>query len=252
MEFSRIADKKRLQFIIDAITKYVPAGEEVLDVGCGNGIITVAVGKSGFNVTGIDSSRKTIEAAQSLNYLSNVKFMVVAAGEFPIQQGKFAAIICSEVLEHLQDPGDLLKILHASLNNNGILIVTVPNGKGPRELLVTRPVQYLQKKNNIVWRFVSAIKRSLGYKGTTVQSSADDLTHIQFFTRSSLEQLATSHGFEIMTIRKSNFIEQVFPFSLVMKRSSTLQKLDCKLADWLPLAFTSGFMMVWRKKRSFD
>jgi 2-polyprenyl-3-methyl-5-hydroxy-6-metoxy-1,4-benzoquinol methylase len=248
MEFSRIADKKRLQFIIDAISKNVPAGEEVLDIGCGNGIITIAVGKSGFNVTGIDSSRKTIEAARSSNYPSNVKFMVVAAGEFAVQPGKFAAIVCSEVLEHLEDPGDLLRILHASLNKNGILIITVPNGKGPRELLVTRPVQYLQRKNNIIWKFVSILKMSLGYKGTTVQSSADDLTHIQFFTRPSLERLAKSHGFEITTFKKSNFIEQVFPFSLFFKRSSTLQKLDCKLADWLPPGLTSGFMMVWRKK----
>lgn len=247
MEFSRIADKKRLDFIIDAVIKNVSAAEEVLDVGCGNGIITAAVGKSGCTITGIDSSAKTIAAAQSANKLPNVKFMVVPAGELAVQTGKFAAIICSEVLEHLDDPSALLNVLHRSLKDNGILIVTVPNGKGPREILVTKPVQYLQKKNNILWKCVSTVKQLLGYKGTTIQSSADDLTHIQFFTWSSIGKLARSHGFEITAIRKTNFIEQVFPFSLLIKHSKVLQKLDCKIADWLPLGLTSGFMMIWKK-----
>ena len=247
MKFSRVADKKRLKFILDAITENIPAGEEILDVGCGNGIITAAVGKSGFVVTGIDASEKTIAAAQAANNLPNVKFMVVAAGELAVQHGKFSAIICSEVLEHLHDPSSLLEILKTSLKDNGILVVTVPNGRGPRELLVTKPVQYLQKKNNIVWKLVSGFKKLLGYKGLTVQSSADDLSHIQFFTRRSLRVLAHQHGFRITSIQKSNFIEQVFPFSLIMKRSEILQQFDCKLADRLPLAFTSGFMMVWRK-----
>ena len=79
--------------------------------------------------------------------------------------------------------------------NNGILVVTVPNGKGPRELLITRPIQYLQQKNNFAWKLVSSIKNRLGYKGITVQSSAGDLTHLQFYTYSSLKKLSEQHGF---------------------------------------------------------
>jgi len=247
MEFSRIADKKRVNFITDAISKNVPPGEAVLDVGCGNGIITRAVGAMGYEVTGIDSSVKTIEAAQSSNNLPNVKFIVVAAGELTPDPRKYAAIICSEVLEHLEDPASLLGILKESLKDNGILLVTVPNGKGPRERFVTKPVQYLQTKNNFISKLVSAVKKTLGYTGITVQSSADDLSHIQFYTYTTLSNLAQSQGFRITTIKKSNFIEQVFPFSLIMKRSKMLQQFDCNMADMLPLSFTSGFMTMWRK-----
>lgn len=251
MEFERIADKKRSDFITNAISKNIPIHGRVLDVGCGNGIISRAIGSLGYSVTGIDSSAKTIEAATAANKFPNVNFMVVSAGNFTPERGKYAAIICSEVLEHLDSPADLLSILHESLSDDGILIVTVPNGRGPRELLVTRPIQYLQQKNNFAWKFVSAVKKMLGYKGTTVQSSADDLTHIQFFTYAALQRLAAANGFRIVAIKKGNFIEQVFPFSLVFKRSALLQRLDSKLADLLPKAFTSGFMMVW-KKVSFE
>ena len=247
MEFSRIADKKRVQFITDAITKNIPSGEQVLDVGCGNGIISNAVAAMDYNVTAIDSSEKTIATAKSLNNLPNLHFFVVPAGEISSEPRKYAAIICSEVLEHLNDPSSLLAKLNESLKDDGILLVTVPNGKGPRELFVTKPVQYLQKKNNIIWKAISSIKKMLGYTGTTVQSSADDLFHLQFYTYASLSRLAEANGFRITGVSKTNFIEQVFPFSLVMKRSPALQRLDCRLADKLPLAFTSGFMTVWRK-----
>ena len=77
----------------------------------------------------------------------------------------------------------LLQVLYQSLKNDGVLIVTVPNGKGPREVFVTKPTQNLRRKNNWMWRLIKSIKRIFGYGGTTVQSSADDLTHIQFFTK---------------------------------------------------------------------
>ncbi|RYG46671.1 MAG: methyltransferase domain-containing protein [Chitinophagaceae bacterium] len=247
MEFERIADKKRSEFITNAISKNIPIHGQILDVGCGNGIISRAVGSLGYTVTGIDSSTKTIEAANDANKLPNVNFMVVAAGNFTPERGKYAAIICSEVLEHLHTPGDLLTVLRESLSDDGILIVTVPNGRGPRELFVTRPIQYLQRKNNFAWKVVSGVKQMLGYKGTTVQSSADDLTHIQFFTYAKLRQLASENGFRIAELKKGNFIEQVFPLSLIFKRSVLLQRFDSKLADLLPKAFTSGFMTVWRK-----
>jgi 2-polyprenyl-3-methyl-5-hydroxy-6-metoxy-1,4-benzoquinol methylase len=247
MEFIRIADKKRVDFITHAIKNMVPPGASILDIGCGNGIITRAVGAMDYSVTGIDVSPGTIANAISSNTLPNVNFMVAGVDDLKPQPGKFAAIICSEVLEHLHHPSSLLDIIHKSLKDDGVLIVTVPNGIGPRELFVTRPVQYFQKKNNIAWRLLSSFKKLLGYRGVTVQSAADDLTHLQFFTPKTFRLLAASAGFRIEIIKKTNFIEQVFPFSLMAKRSLLLQKLDCMAADRLPLRFTSGFMSIWKK-----
>ena len=42
------------------------------------------------------------------------------------------------------------------------MIVTVPNGKGPRELFVTRPVIALQKKNNWAWKALQKVKNAFG------------------------------------------------------------------------------------------
>lgn len=248
MEFERIADIKRLKFIIETLKESLPDKAEVLDVGCGNGVISRSLGAEGFSVKGIDISDKTIAKAKALNKYPNVQFEVKSAEQLIADGSKYHAIICSEVLEHLHDPGKLVSTLHEILDKKGVLIVTVPNGKGPRELLVTKPVISLSKKNNFIWKVLQKLKSSLGYKGTTVQSDADDLTHIQFFTKKTLQQLATENNFTIVKFGKTNFIEDVFPFSFFAKRMKFLQKMDCAVAELLPYGFTGGFVTVWKKK----
>jgi SAM-dependent methyltransferase len=236
--YNRVADLKRLDFIRKNLKASLPAHGSVLDVGCGNGIISLQLGQDGFNIKGIDVSEKAIEKAKATNPFPNVKFEVADA------------IICSEVLEHLNQPGRLLKELLPILKDNGILIVTVPNGMGPREVLVTKPMLRLRSKNNWVWRSIVKIKSALGYSGTTIQSEADNLDHIQFFTQRDLKQLSGETGFRIERISSSNFIDDVFPVSLISRRLKFIQKADAYLADLLPRSFTGGYLMVWKKSSS--
>ncbi len=245
--YNRIADQKRLDFIINNIKKHIPEDGIVLDVGCGNGVISRALGVFGFQVRGIDVSEKTIETARRQSTLSNVQFDCVDAENMNLEQEKYDAIVCSEVLEHLYDPSELLNSLHGALKEQGVLIVTVPNGQGPREALITRPILRLRSKDGWLWKQVVKFKEKLGYNGTTVQSDADDLDHVQFFTKKHLERLSKSHQFKITHFKNSNFVEEVFPVSLLSKRVKLVQKLDCAVADFLPHYCTSGFLTVWKK-----
>ncbi len=248
MKFTRIADRKRAEFITTAVAAAIPSGAAILDIGCGNGLISRAIGELGYQVRGIDVSRETIHNARLHNNLPNVVFETVAADEWKPEPGRYHAVICSEVLEHLHQPAALLQMIHMSLKDDGILIVTVPNGRGPRELLVTRPVQWLHRNGGWAAHLLDRLKRGMGYSGTTVQSNAADLTHIQFFTAPQLRALAGATGFRMVRIESTNFIEQVFPISLLTRRSTALQRLDCRLAAKLPLGFTSGFMSIWQKQ----
>ena len=247
MEFVNASDIKRLQFIVDVLKESTPPEGVVLDVGCGNGIISRGLGAQGFNVYGIDVSDKAIEKARSRNTHPNVRFDVINAEQLVADGKTYDAVVLSEVLEHLQDPGSLLRVLYQSLKPAGKMIVTVPNGRGPRELFITKPTIALQKKNNWLWRAFKGIKSAMGYKGTTVQSDADDLTHLHFFTQRTLRQLADQSRFRITRMGATNFVENVFPFSLLTKRIKVLQVWDCRLAEVLPTGFTGGFVSVWEK-----
>jgi 2-polyprenyl-3-methyl-5-hydroxy-6-metoxy-1,4-benzoquinol methylase len=248
-EYNRIADRKRVDFISNVLSRSLPSQARILDVGCGNGVISRHLGRLGFQVLGIDVSEKTIEQARALTTLPNVQFETLSAEELAASGETYDAVICSEVLEHLNDPGALIKVLYHTLAPNGKLIVTVPNGNGPREAFVTKPVLKARRENNWLWRSIVGLKKTLGYSGTTVQSAADNLDHVQFFTKKDLENLSRKHGFVITGFGKANFVEDVFPFSFFTKRIPLLQKLDCKVADVLPAACTGGFFTVWEKSQ---
>lgn len=248
-EYNRAADQKRLQFITNAVTSRFAPGAKILDVGCGNGVISRYLGSQGFNVLGIDVSPQSIARANELNRSPNTRFEVKSAEELVAAGESFDVVICSEVLEHLSDPDALLRVLHQSLKDEGILVVTVPNGNGPRELLVTRPVLAMRESNGWAWKLIVKLKKSMGYSGTTVQSAADNLDHVQFFSQKDLQRMSSGNSFRIVGFGKANFVEDVFPFSFFTKKLPALQRLDCKIADILPAGMTGGFFTVWEKHK---
>ncbi len=244
-EFTELVDIKRLNFIADAIQTHCPPGARILDVGCGNGNIARGIGSLGYQVLGIDFSQNAIRYASSKNTLSNVEFRVCSAEELTTEQ-QFDAVICSEVLEHLHEPHLLVSTLEKVLRPGGILIATVPNGVGPRELLVTRPVQNMM--HSWMGKVVDQSKKMLGYANSTVQSQSEDLTHVQFFTKSAITNLIQSHGFELLDFGHSNFIEKVFPYSMLTRKIKALSHLDNTVVDYLPSMMASGFNTVWKKQ----
>ena len=246
--YDKITDLKRLNFVVSSVKSEKPVTDtKILDVGCGNGHISMYLGEIGYQVSGIDVSEDTIEKARKLNHLDNVSFSVVDAEDVQLPAKEYDAIVCSEVLEHLDQPSTLLTVLHQALKDDGKLIVTVPNGQGPREVLVTKPILALRRQNGWTWRSVSRIKKTLGYDGTTVQSEADNLDHVQFFSKKDLERLSRNNHFTIVKFQNVNFIEDVFPVSLLSRRLKAIQRLDCKVADWLPHSYSGGFLTVWEK-----
>jgi len=246
--YTRVADIKRLQFIIDDLKANIPSDGDVLDVGCGNGIISLNLGKEGFNVHGIDVSDKAIATAQAKNDFNNVNFEVLSAEGLQNNGKLYDAIVCSEVLEHLAKPEGLLSVLYHKLKENGRLIITVPNGKGPREVLVTKPTLRMSKSNNSFYKMMLKVKGALGYDGSTVQSNADNLDHVQFFSKKDLNTLSSQYAMEIVKFHHANFVDDVFPFSMITRKINFLQKFDARVADVLPSALVGGFMTVWKKK----
>jgi len=248
LEYQNYQDIKRLRFILNAIEQgNFNKSPRILDVGCGNGIISMNLAAKGFNITGIDISKKAIHKASQLNNYPNLKFKIADAEKLAIEQDQYDIIICSEVLEHLNNPENLLISIYKLLTVQGILIATVPNGYGPREVFVTKPTQKMRSNGGKTWKLVQGIKQGLGYTGATIQSDADHLSHIQFFSKARLTKLAKNTGFIIQKIGKSNFVDDVFPFSFIARRIRWFQKLDCFVADYLPLAMTGGFNMIWTK-----
>jgi 2-polyprenyl-6-hydroxyphenyl methylase/3-demethylubiquinone-9 3-methyltransferase len=82
-------------------------GKEVLDVGCGGGILSEAMARLGALVTGIDLSEKALRVAQ-LHLLEShltVHYALECAESLArTRAGQFDVLTCMELLEHVPDP----------------------------------------------------------------------------------------------------------------------------------------------------
>ncbi|HAW57842.1 MAG TPA: hypothetical protein DCX03_02305 [Bacteroidales bacterium] len=246
--YTMAEDLKRLKYILDKVSSLNSKPLRILEVGCGSGNICYQLAREGHYALGIDVDEGSIQQAKKDFQWKGLEYQQVAAEE--IEPNRiFDVIICSEVLEHLYQPLPVMKTIGRMLANEGLFIVTVPNGRGPCELFVTRPVQWIKRNTKILWKILSFFKKSLGYKSFTVQSNNFSLEHVQFYTIRQLTQMAQKSELKIIDIHPACFLEKVFPFSLLTRHSSTLQKLDCHLADLLPLNFSSGFFITLVKDK---
>ncbi len=88
-------------------------GQQVLDVGCGGGILSDAMARAGAHVTGIDLATKSLKVAQ-LHALEtqtpNVAYREVSTEALAAEKAAtFDVVTCMEMLEHVPDPASVVK-----------------------------------------------------------------------------------------------------------------------------------------------
>ena len=140
----------------------------ILEVGCGDGSFTRNLAEHSSRVTAVDISASQIERNSRAH--PEIQFVQHdVAQPFPFANEAFDVIWCSEVLEHLFDPGLALLEMQRVLARGGRLLVTVPYHGVIKDVLISL------------------------FKWDEHFSPANP--HIRFFTRKTLSQLAVSAGF---------------------------------------------------------
>lgn len=102
--------------------------KNILDIGCGPGALLNELNKRYKNtkLTGIDFSEHAIMYARKK--MPNITFEVKDVLKDHLKD-KYDIIFCTEVLEHLENPEQTLKKILTLLSTNGVLILSVPNGR---------------------------------------------------------------------------------------------------------------------------
>ena len=102
-------------------------GINLLDIGCGGGLLSEPMSRLGATVTGIDASEKNIEIAKIHAKKSKLNINYICSSPEKIKKDKFDVILNMEIVEHVDNVDLFLKSSANLLNDNGLMFVATIN-----------------------------------------------------------------------------------------------------------------------------
>ena len=127
----------RIEYILDEISKHFQISRkrkdllqnlEILDIGCGGGLISEPMAYLGGNVTGIDAAEKNIKVASVHSKKSKLKinYLNKSPEQLTVEK-KFDIILNLEIVEHVDDLDLYLKSCSNLLKKNGLMFTATIN-----------------------------------------------------------------------------------------------------------------------------
>ena len=100
----------------------------ILDIGCGGGLLSEPMSRLGANVVGIDASKKNIEVAKFHAKKNKLKINYICASPEILKiQKKFDVILGMEIVEHVEDINFFIKKSSELLKKNGLMFIATLN-----------------------------------------------------------------------------------------------------------------------------
>lgn len=114
---------KRAYKIINVLKKYKRKGQ-VLDVGCSYGFYLKAFKEMGYDVFGIDVSKKSIRFVTEVLQIDAIN---ADFNSYLFKENSFNIVTMIDVVEHFSSPNKIVSKIYQILDKNGVLIIQTPN-----------------------------------------------------------------------------------------------------------------------------
>ncbi len=127
----------RIEYIVERIREHLNVNNKnnkyfkdlnILDIGCGGGLISEPMARLGATVTGIDASYKNIEVAKIHSKKSKLKIRYLNKSPEQLYEfGKFDVILNLEIVEHVADVDLYISSCSKLLKRGGIMFTATIN-----------------------------------------------------------------------------------------------------------------------------
>lgn len=120
--------------------------QAIIDVGCGGGILSEALAKSGGQVTGIDMGKMPLDIAKlhALEAGVTIDYQQITAEQKAEQDaGTFDVVTCMEMLEHVPDPVSVIKACSQLVKPGGDVFFSTLNRHPKAYLLAVVGAEYI-------------------------------------------------------------------------------------------------------------
>ncbi|MCW9025337.1 MAG: bifunctional 2-polyprenyl-6-hydroxyphenol methylase/3-demethylubiquinol 3-O-methyltransferase UbiG [Gammaproteobacteria bacterium] len=124
------------------------SGKQVIDVGCGGGILSESMAQRGAHVTGIDMGEAPLSVARLHKLESGVEvdYQRITAEEMAsANQEKYDVVTCLEMLEHVPDPASVIKACSDMVKPGGHVFFSTINRNPKAYMLAIVGAEYLLK-----------------------------------------------------------------------------------------------------------
>ncbi len=166
-----IQRKSRFWRVVDRVPELAEVKQAVVDIGCGEGTLCSELHLAGWtNVIGVDvSSSRIARARQTYPHL---QFYDRPLHKTAVPLGTVDLLIMDNVIEHLIEPGQMLRQLQLYLKPNGRIVIITPNmSSGHFRLLGRRWTPELAPHAHIFLFTQASLRHLLEEKDFLVEST---------------------------------------------------------------------------------
>jgi 2-polyprenyl-3-methyl-5-hydroxy-6-metoxy-1,4-benzoquinol methylase len=218
-----IVDNKILAYDREKMTPYI-IGPNVLELGCGDGDWIPHMIKLFGHSYVVDASPKLISHVKSL-YGENVTTYTSLFEEFSPPNGqKYNTIIATHILEHVNDPVQVLEKCREWLEPNGVVLIVVPNA-------------------NSIHRQLAVL---MGIQETIYDFSPRDheVGHLRVYDVKKMRSDISSAGFEVV-LERGLFLKML-PNGMMVEFQDSLLKALTDVSDNMPSEWMANIAFVIR------
>jgi len=123
-----IIEKIKLHFELDNKSGEILKDLNILDIGCGGGLISEPLARLGGLITGIDAAEKNIKVAELHSKKSNLKINYKVSSPEKLKEfEKFDIILNLEIVEHVENVGLYIESCNKLLKKNGLMFTATLN-----------------------------------------------------------------------------------------------------------------------------